>query len=81
MAEELLPHLREQLVALLENEALTPQQRAEAGDALGKSGRSAARRLHAGTGPDRRFQRANFIYGKKRRRAPLNNRLPSPAIR
>lgn len=37
-AEELLPRLREQLVALLEHAALIPQQRAEAGDSLGKLG-------------------------------------------
>ena len=34
----ILPRMREQLVALLENEALTPRQRAEAGDALGALG-------------------------------------------
>jgi len=37
-AAELLPHTRQLLVALLANEALTPPQRAEAGDALGKLG-------------------------------------------
>jgi formylglycine-generating enzyme required for sulfatase activity len=37
-ADELLPLLKEQFVALLQNEALTPQQRAEAGDALGQLG-------------------------------------------
>jgi len=38
VGRELLPRLRDLLVALLENEALTPQQRAEAGDALGALG-------------------------------------------
>ncbi len=38
LAAELLPALRNALVALLANEALTPQQRAKAGDALGKLG-------------------------------------------
>ena len=38
VGQELLPELRDQLVALLEHEALTPQQRVEAGDALGKLG-------------------------------------------
>ncbi len=35
---EILPLLQKQLVALLQNGALTPQQRAEAGDALGALG-------------------------------------------
>ncbi len=35
---EILPLMQYQLVALLEQEALTPQQRAEAGDALGSLG-------------------------------------------
>ena len=38
VGKEILPRLQGQLVASLENEALTPQQRAEAGDALGKLG-------------------------------------------
>ena len=38
VGKELLPELRDLLVALLAHEALTPQQRAEAGDALGKLG-------------------------------------------
>jgi formylglycine-generating enzyme required for sulfatase activity len=38
VGQELLPRLRDLLVALLENEALTAQQRAEAGDALGRLG-------------------------------------------
>ena len=35
VGQELLPDLRDLLVALLANAALTPPQRAEAGDALG----------------------------------------------
>ncbi|MCA9925732.1 MAG: SUMF1/EgtB/PvdO family nonheme iron enzyme [Anaerolineales bacterium] len=38
VGQELLPRLREQLVALLAAAALTPRQRAEAGDALGLLG-------------------------------------------
>jgi formylglycine-generating enzyme required for sulfatase activity len=38
VGQELLPRLRNLLVALLANEALTPAQRAEAGDALGVLG-------------------------------------------
>jgi formylglycine-generating enzyme required for sulfatase activity len=38
VGREVLPALRELLVALLENEELTPPQRAEAGDALGRLG-------------------------------------------
>ncbi len=38
VGQEVLPELRRQLVALLAQEALTPQQRAEAGDALGNLG-------------------------------------------
>ncbi len=38
VGKEVLPQLRDSLVALLANEALTAQQRAEAGDALGKLG-------------------------------------------
>jgi len=64
VGKEVLPRLRNLLVALLENEALTPQQRAEAGDALGKLGdpRPGACTLEPDMLP---IQPGKFIYQKR----------------
>ena len=63
---EVLPLLRQQLVALLENEALTPQQRAEAGDALGSLGDPRPGVCTREPEILSRFQRATFFIGNEK---------------
>jgi formylglycine-generating enzyme required for sulfatase activity len=69
-AAELLPRLRQLLAALLANEALTPLQRAEAGDALGKLGdpRPGVRTLE----PDLiEIPAGSFLYGDEKERRTI----------
>ncbi len=78
-AGELLPRLREQLVALLEHEALTPPQRADAGRCAGQVWATRAPAFARRSRSCCRLRPASSSI--KRGGAQLKNLLPLPATR